>query len=332
MFSKNFQNPTWKLSFQVIVLLAGLVLAFSAASAEAKPNPPAIEVITDDPIFNVQNAAPGEKFEKPVTILNHGPDTEKFRFEIQNEKMSVELARHLYFQIKDDGGVCLFGCDAAYSVESLNKDEILIEKIKPHSTNIYNFILVFDENVGNEFQNLTTVFDIKLGYQGKRPVGNGNGGGGAVGAVAPGPVAGLLAAVTGGVVGGEAVSVETAPEEQVEGAKTGPEEGKIMGEEVSLCQGWPKWVWVLMLISYFAAFLWRTFDKIKEQIEKREIRWRWQAVLALAAFLVWYFFDKCREFQWFVILALVGGAAVYICYLYFYKRRIKVQPEKKIQE
>jgi len=311
-----------------LILPAVFIFAFGAAeNARAVPNPPPLEVISDDPIFSVQNAAPGERFEKPVTILNHGPDTEKFRFEIQNEKMSAELAEHLYFQIKDDAGVCLFGCDTAYSIKSLDKDEILIEKIKPHSTNVYTFILVFDANAGNEFQNLTTVFDIKLRYQGKKPGGNGNGGGpGGAGIAPPGFAAGLLAAV-GGIAGEAVVAEEAAPEEQVEGAETGPE-GEVMGEEVSLCQSWPLWIWILALLAYFAAFSWRTFDKFREQVEKREIRWGWQAIFAAVAFLFWYFFDFCREYWWFVIIALVGGAGVYLAYLYLFRRAIREKSEK----
>ena len=83
-----------------------------------------------------------------------------------------------------------------------------------------------------------------------------------------------------------------------------------------------------MLIVYFAAFLWRTFDKIKEQIEKRDIRWKWQAALAIAAFLIWYFFDKCREFWWFVIIAIVGGAVIYLLYLYLFRKNIREEHAK----
>jgi O-antigen/teichoic acid export membrane protein len=102
--------------------------------------------------------------------------------------------------------------------------------------------------------------------------------------------------------------------------------GEVEGAEA--CQSWPLWIWILALLIYFAAFLWRTFDKFKEQVEKREIRWGLQAVFAAAAFFFWYFFDFCREYWWFVIIALVGGAAVYLAYLCLFRREIREKSEK----
>ena len=133
------------------------------------------------------------------------------------------------------------------------------------------------------------------------------------------------------MVGGEAIPGEEGIGEalpgEVEGEAAG-EEGEVAGEEISLCRDWPLWVWILALIIYFALFLWRTFSKFEEQKKKGEIRWGWQAVLAIAAFLFWYFFDFCREYLWFVILAMIGGAVIYFAYLYLLKRGIRKNYEK----
>lgn len=317
---------------KILVSAGAAVFCFALAGfAEAATfhDGPLVLTLPDGKLFSVADAVPGESFESQISVQNTGGKTRRFQFELNVKTDPVALGDHLFLKVEDGAGNCLWGCGGDKTLNSLDGKEFVVKKIPGHSTKIFKFILTFDVNAGNEFQSASTSFDVKLGYKGKRPDGNGNGGGpGGAGIAPPGIMGGLLAAVTGGVAGEAMVAEEGAPEEQVEGAETGPEEGEVMGEEVSLCQSWPMWIWILALLIYFAAFSWRTFDKFKEQVEKREIRWKWQAALAVAAFLIWYFFDFCREYLWFVILVIIGGAAVYLVYLYLFRREIREKSEK----
>lgn len=321
----------------LLIIPAVFVFVFGAAkNVRAVPDPLPLEVLSSDPLFAVSNAAPGESFSSEVKILNHGGDSEDFQFEIQVKTNPKALADRLTFKITNaDGTSCFFGCppdDIMRKIGSLDGKEFKINRIGPHSTNVYNFVLTFDADAGNEFQAADMSFDIKLGYKGDADGGGGGDGGGDGGAAGgPGFFTAALAGIFAGPGAGETIAGEqTAGEGEVAGETT-PAGGEVEGAEVSLCAGWPKWVWILMLVGYFAAFVWHTFENIKQQIEKREIRWRWQAVLAAAAFLIWYFFDKCREFQWFVILAILGGVLIYLLYLYLLRKSIKEQ-QKQIKD
>jgi len=319
-----------------LILPAVFIFAFGAAgNARAKTVTDGnFRITCDDPLFTVANAAPGESFSSDMTVENLGGKDRKFQFELNIKVNPKALAERLFLKIGSLDGAgafaCEYGCAKDENLKDLDGSQFVVKTIPGDSSKNFRFTLTFDPAAGNEFQNASASFDLKLGFKDEViDDGDGNGGGGPAGAGAPpalGPGTGLLAAV-GGVAGEAVVAEEVAPEEQVEGAETGPE-GEVMGEEVSLCESWPLWIWILALLIYFAAFSWRTFDKFKEQVEKREIRWGWQAIFAAAAFLFWYFFDFCREYWWFVIIALVGGAAVYLAYLYLFRRAIREKSEK----
>lgn len=288
-----------------------------------------LTIDSPNPLFSVSNAAPGESFSSQMTVQNTGGANRRFQFEVDMKTDPDILAQHLFLKVNDDAGNCLWGCSGNVAVKTLDRKEFIIKNIPGKGTRIFQFVLTFDPNAGNEFQNASMSFDMKLGFRGRRP---GGGGGGAAGG-GPGAVVGgvgptgVIGGAIGGIVGGaEAGTVGEQQPGQVQGEETAP--GIVEGDQISTCRSWPKWVWVLMLIAYFILFLWRTFSNFSEQIEKRDIRWVWQAVLALAAFLIWYFFDKCREFQWFVIAAIVGGAAIFLLYLYLFRRNIREEHAK----
>lgn len=310
-------------------ILAALLFFATGLNAAWAANP--LELIMADPLFDVSNAAPGQSFSSDVTLLNHGDNHEDFQFEVDIKTNPHALADRLFFKVTDGAGNCLYGCGGNITLSYLDRREPNVARVDPHSTTYYKFIITFDPTAGNEFQATLVTFDMKLGFEGTTTATNGGGNGGTAaggGGVTGGLVAGFAArAPTGGtgIVAGEETPGETLPGE-VKGEST--PEGQVEGAETSVCQGWPKWVWVLMLLAYFAAFLWRTFENIKTQIEKRDIRWKWQAALAVAAFLFWQIFDFCREFRWFVILAIIGGAMAYLAYLYLFKKNIQRKNEE----
>lgn len=325
MKNNLFHKPEYSIRkpfLPVCFLLFGLFLAGKAEAA----NP--LELQMNDPLFQVSNAAPGESFSSPVTLLNHGDHRETFQFEIDVKTNPEKLAEHLFFKVADGNGNCLYGCGGNVSLAYLDRREPDIAKVSPHSTTYYNFILTFDPDAGNEFQDTETSFDMKLGFEGTvtrrhRRGGNGGGGNGGTNTNPQGLVGGAATSLAGVISGGgQDQGGENFPSGEVQGEEN-PGPGEVAGASTETCHGWPFWVWVLALVAYFSAFLWRTFDRIKVQVEKRKIRWKWQAGFAAAAIAFWYFFDKCREYAWFAILAAVGGAAVYLSYLYLFRKDIR---------
>ena len=320
---------------KIIIFIFSFALFF-AAGLNIVQAADLLELIMADPLFDVSNAAPGQSFSSDVTLLNHGDDHENFQFEVDVKTNTKALADRLFFKVTDGADICLYGCAGNTTLAYLHGREPDIAEVDPHSTTYYKFIVTFDPTAGNEFQSASTTFDMKLGFEGTTSTTDGDGGGAAAGAAAAGGggavVAGAGIAATGilpaGTVAGEEALAagENIPPGTVKGEETAS--GIVEGDQISVCQSWPKWVWVLMLIAYFAAFLWRTFSNLSGQIEKRDIRWGWQTAFAAAAFLIWYFFDKCREFWWFVIIALVGGAAIYLLYLYLFKKNIREEHGK----
>lgn len=315
------------------VFFAGMVFLFGLGSAQAKTVTDGNFRITyNDPLFAVTNAAPGESFSSDMLIENLGGRDRKFQFELDMTANPKALADRLFLRIDDTTGggqVCEFGCANNKTIGSLGRTEFVIKTIPGDGAKNFRFSLTFDPTAGNEFQNTFISFDIKLGFKDEVTGTTGGGGGGAVGGPGAvvggtgptGVIGGAVLGTAGGIVGGAETGVIGEQPGQVQGEETSP--GIVEGDQISICQSWPKWVWVLLLIAYFVAFLWRTFSNLSEQIEKRDIRWGWQAVLAAAAFLVWYFFDKCREFWWFVIIAIVGGAVIYLLYLYLFRKNIR---------
>ncbi|MFA6284915.1 MAG: hypothetical protein WC643_00070 [Parcubacteria group bacterium] len=322
----------------IIICILSLGLFFAANTANAAPDTPRLEVVSNKPLFNVSDAAPGKAYPSPVTIRNHGDNEENFQFEVTINADPSILADHLFFKINKvetldpvAGESCAYDCDGNVTMSSLNGREIFVNHIPPHSTNYFLFYLVFDPESGTGLMGETMNFDMILGYEdqdGSQEDGANDSNNNNI-TISTNANPGFFQSVQSfiGNVSGAEISGE-----QVVGGENQDNpiarDGIVKGEEASNCQGWPKWVWVLMLIAYFAAFLWRTFDKIKQQIEKRDIRRKWQAALAIVAFLIWYFFDKCREFWWFVILAMIGGAVIYLLYLYLFRKNIREERAK----
>ncbi len=132
---------------------------------------------------------------------------------------------------------------------------------------------------------------------------------------------------SGGVQGEQ----EIAPEVEEQAASTGEEEGgkTEVGGAQKVCNDWPWWVWALILAGYLALFYKTTFTKKNKQSEK--IPWGWQAVMAAAAVVFWWYFDTCRDYLWFLYGSLGGSGLEYVIFLWTRnkERYKKIKEEQK---
>ncbi|MDA3815101.1 MAG: Ig-like domain repeat protein, partial [Patescibacteria group bacterium] len=105
-------------------------------------------------------------------------------------------------------------------------------------------------------------------------------------------------------------------EPKVQGDQEGGQGDVTVGGAESKCQGWPLWVWILALIGFAVLFISSLFSKFKEQLEDQYPRRFIPTILVVAVVAFWYFFDKCDEYRWFAIIAIIGSIVVYLIYLF----------------
>jgi hypothetical protein len=125
----------------------------------------------------------------------------------------------------------------------------------------------------------------------------------------------------GGNEEGEVEGVQSEGGENQEQEKGEQEKkGTVFGEQ-NQCQGWPLWIWVAVITAYAVLFLGSLFNNFKYHVKERKIRWAWPLILIIGAFLFWYNFDKCQEYEWFIISIAIGSVVFYLYYLSLLKRK-----------
>ena len=288
-----------------------------------------ISISPDSAFFNITNAAPGGEYESSqITVTNSGTEAEQLQFSVNIKTNPENLTQLLYMKVNDENGVCLVNCDWAKNLD--NTTEILIGPLPAGSSEKYTFVVLFDKNAGNVFQNATTIFDIIVGFEGSTvtPLGDNDDDGdndndkknnNAPISLTAGTnlnqEAGALAAST----------LTPTPISNVEGEATaGEADGEIAGTE-NACQSWPNWVWILALII-FAGLL--GIDT-RNKYEKEEYGWKFPAVWTALAVAFWYFFDDCREFPWFWYGSIGIAIILQFILLHFLKKKVGKTPELK---
>jgi len=121
-------------------------------------------------------------------------------------------------------------------------------------------------------------------------------------------------------------------EPKVQGEQEGGQGDVTVGGAESGCQWWPVWIWILALIIFAILFIASLFYKFKEQKEGQYPRRFAPSILVIAVLIFWYFFDKCDEHRWFAISSAIGALAIYLIYLYLFKKSVssslKIDEEK----
>jgi len=79
----------------------------------------------------------------------------------------------------------------------------------------------------------------------------------------------------------------------------------------------------LILIGYLVAFYKTVFAKERE--EKQKTPWKWQVAMTVLMIIFWWYFDNCREYLWFLIIALIGSGLIYGRFFWLNKNK----PETK---
>ncbi|HPN96786.1 MAG TPA: hypothetical protein PLK35_03390 [Candidatus Moranbacteria bacterium] len=313
-----------------ILFLPSAVLAGTNIDVDF-PDPPG-------PIITETNILPGDVFQRTVTVtkMNDTNQTLMMRFDADGVTEQYSLAKKMLVKIKRMSGTVEFvdmpngtkeqTLEELYDYQSGDDDgafDFDVISGSAGSTFPYQIQFTFDPLTDNNFQGKSTVFDISMGIFSessndvdddddddddghKRHHQNQT-----------------TALVTGGLFSSILGGAPESSGEEVQGVTT-PEEGGGIGEgseiagETATCVSWPLWVWILA----FAVFILNFWRNARKNYKEEKYKWIFPFIWTFIAVVFWYFFDKCREYKWFLYLSLIGAILSHFIYLYMLKRKV----------
>ena len=266
-----------------------------------------------DDIFDAENILPGWSETKTVKIKNRSTTDAVnlyFTFDIEgNEKLARKLK--LYVIRKKDNSYRIGGQGDRYTLKKADDEGTLyVDKLNTTQGKEYKIKIKFDEDAGNEYQDLKTKFDIDFRIEAK------------IAEDGTTESAAAILADEGRVVTGNP------PAEEVQGVDidngelqtVGGQETETLGVAGTSkdCQSWPRWVWILALIIFtlnFGRNAWKNW-------EDEKYKWIFPLAWTILAVAFWYFFDKCQEFQWFLQASIIIAIVLHFSYLYYLRKKV----------
>lgn len=129
------------------------------------------------PIFNINNIAPGDVETHVVNVSNGAPTGRPVavRGILTNQTQNLGTVMDIVIQ---DGGTDVYGGTsgtglktlAEFFSDSASMSGIPLSMINPGGNKNYSFIVTFQQSAGNEFQNANIVFDLHIGISFDLPV------------------------------------------------------------------------------------------------------------------------------------------------------------------
>lgn len=296
-------------------------------------------------LITENNILPGDTFSRTVTItkLSGGGQGETLMIRFDASEMDsqpYDLSQKMLVSIKRvyDGNLMtlpngttqqpleeLYDIYADPSDPNNNNGAFVFDTIYgvANSTFKYQILFAFDPTAGNDFQLKSTTFDVAIGIyssntQAQEDDDDDDGDGhnrhhrrAVTTSVAPT----LLSTGVQGTTGG----TDTTEEQQAVKGEEKISGGEISGEENAQCRYWPLWVWILSIVV-FALNFWRNARK---NYKEEKYKWIFPLIWSIAAVLFWYYFDKCREYRWFLYGSIIIAIASHFIYLWVLKKKIK---------
>jgi len=118
----------------------------------------------NEPLFKIFNMAPGDLINKTVTVTNEAVNPRPLSIRGIKTSETGNLANKLTLTITTNG-TTLFGPKNLQDFfnDSQAVNGIPLTTINPNQTTNYDFLVSFDPESGNDFQNKNLVFDIQIG-------------------------------------------------------------------------------------------------------------------------------------------------------------------------
>ncbi len=137
-----------------------------------------------EPLFKEVNFLPGEIVTRSADVTNNSGETKKIGLEIINNSScsGTCLSDVLDLIVSENGSILYSGSLTTF----YKAGEKILSNLNTGSTTKYYFSMTFNPDAGDDYQNSTTNFDIKIGFFGEESIGEeiipggGGGGGGSI--------------------------------------------------------------------------------------------------------------------------------------------------------
>ena len=290
------------------------------------------------PLFNELNWAPGESATNTITITNDNTNNQKVGFQINGSYTPGLLANIIILTVKDNPGGTIRYENTLAALHTAG--ELELDTLPPSTQKKYDFIATFNPSAGNEYQGLSEVFDMTIGFIATREDDDNGGDGPPPIIIIPTPQGGAIAGIQSltGLAFGEQV---TEPEEgEIAGVtdeKEQPEEEKEETEDKSGVAGvrtcpW----WAIISIILALALILYGLRLEREEFNHRLPRfWNvWPTVFGVIAFVAHYFLHKGYKSTWFCdwfwLIVLIEILIAYALYYLFIKKENKEEKQKNM--
>lgn len=175
MVMKKKMKTYNKILILIIILAPVLLMAGAVYAANLTVE------FENSPLFNISNLTPNETILKYIKVTNGTTESKNIAVEAINIlscSTSVCLSSALDLKIKE-------GSNVLYENTLFNfysASEVVLSTLSASSTIQYDFIITFRKSAGNEYQGLSTGFDLLVGFKGEQGGGGDgdDGGGGAI--------------------------------------------------------------------------------------------------------------------------------------------------------
>ena len=287
------------ISFSGFLIFAGTVFAEDKIDVEY----PVGTNINGDHIFSSDNIYPGWETSKTIRVRNASTTDDTnlyFTFKI-NSGSNLAGKLKLYVVRVADNNYRVGGAGDHWTLDSADGKDLYVDKLNATESEQYKIKIKFDENAGNEYQDLKTKFDIDFMIE---SVNAGNG------------TAGQILAAQGRTVTG-------APPEVLGAETTNPvteATGEVAGAESCKSIAW--YVFALMLLVYAGLINFHLWYHLALQVSPR---WVLEVVLTVAALAGWFYLDSCRNNRWFTYAVIIVGFVSYLIYLQFLQKALRMK-------
>ncbi len=298
--------------------------AFFASSARAedkisvKLNDSDGEHLQGNELFKADNIYPGWSSSKTIYVKNKSETYETdlyFMLDVHEggdaeEKLSKKLKLYVT-RLGSNKSVRIGGSNDRFTLNSADEEDLFLDRLSKDAGKRYTIKIKFDEDAGNEFQGLSTNFDIDFTIKA---------------IINPSQTITTILTNQDRIVPAEDLTQAEADTE-VLGDKTptmldkGAEaenDGKVEGASTD-CKNTEKQPWIIALVILALVLGANTFKRIKED----SYGWKFD-VLAVAILLIaWYLLETCHLLRWVPFSAIAIGVVIHLGLPFLYPKTKK---------
>jgi len=121
-------------------------------------------ILEGQPIFTVSNMAPGQTETRTVTVANGASSSRPLGIRGIEVSDTGNLSDVLLLEIKENGVSLYLNSLSQFFLDTVNPDTgIPFSTLASGASATYEFIVTFDPDAGDQFQDQSVVFDLKIG-------------------------------------------------------------------------------------------------------------------------------------------------------------------------